>query len=130
MQNGCDSTRTVCLLQNSSATREKCREVLHGRALFPTVSTKSLWHSLAFLPHSMALIQPCFSSRVTSILHDASLTNFYCPLGYNSRAHCPILQCLRTISVILAGAHSYFVVQSFKCEGKDSCHDLYLCMYI
>jgi hypothetical protein len=38
---------------------------------------------------------------------------FYRPLCYDSRAHCPLLQCLRTASAILAGAHSYFVV-SFK----------------
>ena len=44
--------------------------------------------------------------------------------GYNIRAHCPQLQCLHTTSAILAGSHSYFVVSSFKCEGKNSCHDL------
>ena len=49
--------------------------------------------------------------------------SFYRPLCYN-RAHCPLLQCLNTISAILAGAHSYFVVSSFKCEGKNSCYDL------
>ena len=27
-------------------------------------------------------------------------------------------------TAILAGAHSYFVVSPFKCEGKNSCHDL------
>ena len=44
--------------------------------------------------------------------------NFYSPLCYNSRAHCPLLQCLRTTSAILAGVLSYFVVTSFKREGK------------
>ena len=29
-----------------------------------------------------------------------------------------------SISAILAGVHSYFVVSSFKCEGNNSCHDL------
>ena len=43
---------------------------------------------------------------------------------FNSRAHCPLLQCLRTTSAILAGTHCYFVVSSFKCEGKYSCHDV------
>ena len=38
----------------------------------------------------------------------------YC---YNSTAHCPLLQCLRTTSAILAGVY-YLVVSSFKCEGK------------
>ena len=36
--------------------------------------------------------------------------SFYRRLCYNSRAHCPLLQCLHTASAILAGAHSYFVV--------------------
>jgi hypothetical protein len=49
--------------------------------------------------------------------------SFYCHLCYNSRAHYPLLQFLRTTSAILAGAHSYFVV-SFKCEGENSCYDL------
>ena len=44
--------------------------------------------------------------------------SFYCPLCYNSRAHCPLLQCLCTRSAILADAHTYFVVSSFKREGK------------
>ena len=55
--------------------------------------------------------------RVTSILYDAWLTSEFLslpPPWYNSRAHCPLLQCLRTTSAILAGAHSYFVVSSFK----------------
>ena len=50
--------------------------------------------------------------------------SFYRPLCYNSRTHCLLLQYLCTTSAILAGAHSYFVISSFKCEGKDSCHDL------
>ena len=69
-------------------------------------------------PHSIMYAR-C-SSRVTSILHDGWLTTkFILPfVCYNSRAHCPLLQCLRTTSAILAGTHSYFVVSSFKCEGK------------
>jgi hypothetical protein len=27
------------------------------------------------------------------------------------------------VNDILAGAHSYFVVSSFKCKGENSCHD-------
>ena len=30
----------------------------------------------------------------------------------------------KNASAILADAHSYFLVSSFKCEGKYSCHDL------
>ena len=48
---------------------------------------------------------------------------FYRPMCYNSRAYCPLLQCLRTRSAIIAGEHSYFV-GSFKWEGNSSCHDL------
>ena len=50
--------------------------------------------------------------------------SFYRPLCYNSRAHCPRLQCLCTTTAILADANSYFMVSSFKCEGKCRCHDL------
>ena len=64
------------------------------------------------------------SSVWKSILHGAWLTTFFRPMCYNSRAHCPLLQCLRTTSAILADAHSYFVVSSFKCERKNSSHDL------
>ena len=49
--------------------------------------------------------------------------SFYRSLCYNSRSHCPLLQCLLIKSAIQAGAHSYFVI-SFKCEGKKCCHDL------
>ena len=52
------------------------------------------------------------------------LTYNWVPLCYNSRAHCPLLQCLCTTRAILAGANSYFVVSAFKCEGNNSCHDL------
>ena len=48
--------------------------------------------------------------------------SFYRPLCYNSRSHCPLV----TTTAILAVAHSYFVVSLFKCEGKNSCHDLIL----
>ena len=50
--------------------------------------------------------------------------SFYRPLCYNSRAYCTLMQNLCTTSAILAGAHSYFVVSSFKCEGENSCHGL------
>ena len=45
---------------------------------------------------------------------------FHRPLCYKSRARCPILQCLRTTSVILPGAHSYFVLSSFKCINDEN----------
>ena len=38
------------------------------------------------------------------------LLSLYRPLCYNCRDHCPLLQCLRTISAILPGSHSYFMV--------------------
>ena len=50
--------------------------------------------------------------------------SFYRSLCYNSRPYCPLLQCLRTTSTILAGAHFNFVISTFKCEWKNSCHDL------
>jgi Cytochrome b subunit of the bc complex len=50
--------------------------------------------------------------------------NFYRPQCYDRSSHCSLLQCLRTTSAILAGAHYYFVGSSFKCEWKNSCHDL------
>ena len=68
-------------------------------------------------------VSTCNSSSGQPSLLDLQLS-FYRPLCYNSRAHCPLLQCLRTTSAILAGAHSYFVVSSFKCEGNNSHHDL------
>ena len=50
--------------------------VLYGKALFPTASTSSLWHSLPFLPCTTA---HC-SSWVTSILNDAWLTTEFLSL--------------------------------------------------
>ena len=49
----------------------------------------------------------------------------YRHLYYNSRALCPLLLFLGTKSAILAGAYSYFVVSSLKCEGKNKCLDLF-----
>ena len=49
--------------------------------------------------------------------------SFYRPMCYKIRPHCPLLQCPRTTSAILAGAHSYFI-SSFKYEEKNSCHGL------
>ena len=37
---------------------------------------------------------------------------------------CPVLRGLRTTSAILAGAHSDFVVSSFKCVRENNYHDL------
>ena len=64
----------------------------------------------------------------TSKLHPFCMTldlqlSFDCPLCYNRRAHSCLLHCLHT-SAILACTHSYFVVSSFKCEGKNCCYDL------
>ena len=37
--------------------------------------------------------------------------------------HCSLLQCLCITSAVLAGTHFNFVI-SFKCEQKNSCHNL------
>ena len=63
-----------------------------------------------FLPVTQAVSIPFCTTL------DLQLSSYH-PLYYNSRAHYPLLQYLRT-SAILAGAHSYLVVSSFKCEGK------------
>jgi hypothetical protein len=89
-------------------------------------SISSLWHCLALLPRSTLFwcrYTVLVKSHPFSTLLDLQLS-FYCPLCYNSRVHCSLLQCPCPTSVILAGAHSYFVVSSFKCEWKNSCHDL------
>ena len=99
--------------------------VLNGRTLFPTASMSSLWHSLAFRP-AVRLFWYIHAVLVESHPFFTTLDlqlSFYRTLCYNSRAHCPLLQHLHTTSAKLDGAHSYFVV-SFKCEGKNSCHDL------
>ena len=44
--------------------------------------------------------------------------SFYRPLGYNSRAHCLLLQCRLTTSAILVGARSNCVMSAFKYEGS------------
>ena len=62
-------------------------------------------------------------SHAFCMMLDLQLSSYH-PLCYNSTSHRSLLQCLRTTSAILAGAHSYFVVSSFKSEGKSSCHDL------
>ena len=104
MQNGCDSTRTACLYQNIRTASEKCQRM-------PQRACGSHGEQCGILKH--------FSLAITSILHDADLQlSFYRSLCYNSRANCPLLQYLRSTSAILADAHSYFVVSSFKCEGK------------
>ena len=92
------------------------RECLYRREFFPSASRSTLWHSLAFLSRSIAILMlSCCSSRVTSILYDLWVS---IALYYDRRVHCPLLQCLRTRSAILAGTHSYFVVSAFKYEGK------------
>ena len=49
--------------------------------------------------------------------------NLFCPLCYNSRAHCSLLQCLCILSDMLADTHSYFV-RSLNVREKNSFHDL------
>ena len=63
-----------------------------------------------FLPVSQAVTIP-FCTKL-----DLQLS-LYRPLWYNSRTLWPLLQYLRTISAILAGAHYYFVVSSYM-RGK------------
>ena len=74
--------------------------------------------------HHLWILTSRDSNRVASILHEAWFTTeFLSPLCYKNRAHCSLLQCLHITTAILSSAHSYFVV-SFKCVGKNSCHDL------
>ena len=73
---------------------------------------RRLYHVWIFTSHESQLQHPFFTTL------DLQLPSIYRPLCYNSRAHCPLLQCLRTTSAILADAHSCFEVSSFKCEGK------------
>ena len=94
----------IALLQWRNA--RECHSDLMGRPFIP------LFHKLTV----------AFSSMPFSMMLDLQL--FYRSLCYNSRSHYSLLQCLRTACAILAGTHSSFVVSSFKCEGKNSCHDL------
>ena len=74
-----------------------------------------------------------FSMPVTqevSMLLRTTLDLQLSSLCYNSNAHYSLMQCLRTRSAIPAGANSYFVVSSFKCEEKNSCHDFIPIFYI
>ena len=98
----------------------ECHSELVGRTLFPKASTSSLWHALAFLPCSTAILM---QARCSIKSHPFYKTldlqpNLFRPLCNNSIPHCPLLQCIHTTSTILAGAHSYVVVSSFKCEEK------------
>jgi hypothetical protein len=77
---------------------------------------------LVFIPISLRSIVSYRTARQEG--RKKERLGFCLLLCYNSSVHCPLLQCLRTTSAILAGAHYYFVVSSFKCEGKYSCHDL------
>ena len=88
--------------------------VPYGRRLFPTASTSSL----TFSRSTAILMWACCSHPFCTTI-DLQLS-LYRPLCYNSRAHCSLLQCLRITSAILASTHSYFVISSFKCEGKNS----------
>ena len=50
--------------------------------------------------------------------------SFYCLFVKRVELAALYRQCVHITSALLAGAHSYFVVWSFKCEWKNSCHDL------
>ena len=83
-------------------------ELLYVRALFPTASTSSLWHYLAFLPHSMVILMYTpylVESHPLFTTIDLQLS-FYRPLYYNSRAHSLLLQRLHTTSAIQFGGCS------------------------
>jgi hypothetical protein len=100
----------------SCAVIDECMESNRRWTLLELeAETGSLWHSLAFLPRSSALVTSHQFYKTLELQ-----LSFYRSLCYNSRVHCPLLQCLGTISAILAGAHSYFVVSSFKCELWDT----------
>ena len=89
----------------------------------------SLWGTMPFpteLPPRSATIWCRHAVLVESHPFCTTLDlqlSFYRPMCNNSRLHCPLLQCLRTTSAILAGAHSYFVVSSLNVKG-NSFHDL------
>ena len=50
--------------------------------------------------------------------------SFYYPLCYNSRAHCPLLQCVCTTSAILAVFFLWY--DHLNVRGTITCHDLIL----
>ena len=105
----------------------KIATILYERALFPTAFTSS--HSLTFLSLVVWLFWCRHAVLVKSHPFGTTLDlqlSFYHLLCYNSRAHCPLLQCLCTTSVILAGKRSYFVVSSFRCDGKNSPQPSYI----
>ena len=68
-------------------------------------------------PQSAVNDLECLESYPVGTSLDLQLS-FYRPMCYNSRAHCPLMQYQRTNNATLAGAHSYFVVSSFKRERK------------
>ena len=63
-----------------------------------------------FLPVTQGVSVPFFTKLDLQLI-------FCRPLCYKSIAHCLLLQCLRTRSLIIAGPHSYFVISSFKWRG-------------
>ena len=119
------ATRTACLHQNSRTTRDKswrmsqwaCRSrggQYHSIQATVTFSRISPYR-LFWCRHAVLVDSHPFCKTL-----DLQLSS-YRPLCCNSRA---LLQCLRATGAILSGAHSYFVVSSFQCEGKNSYHDL------
>ena len=106
MQNGSDSTKTA-------------------KGIVPHEFNKltMAFFSISLLQYGYSDVGMLFyESHPFCTMLDLQLS-FYWPLCYNSRAHCPLLQCLCMTSAIVAGAHSYFV-GSFKCEEKNNCHYL------
>ena len=120
-------------MSNADFEKKKCKCHIAYRVHFSTSVSACGTHFYAILRRSsLKILQMVhFLSLFLSVTQAVSIPfcmtvdlqpNFYGHLCYNSRVHSPLLQPLRTTSAILAGAH-YFAV-SFKCEGKNSCHDL------
>ena len=67
------------------------------RTIHPPGGTLTMGHILWIVRFSMR-VAACNSTSAHPILHTLDLPlSFYRPLCYNSRAHCPLLQCLSTI---------------------------------
>ena len=98
----------MCLDQNSKPTSKQsnCEKEVLFSPLLPQAHCGILQH--------FSLAVRLFCCRHTVLVESHPLFMMY----NNSRAHCPLLQFLHTTNAIIADAHSYFVVSSFKCEGK------------
>ena len=60
-----------------------------------------------------------FNGTLSSHTHSARRMSFYRPLCYNSRVHCPLLQCLRTANAILACPHVDLSGFGVTCSPRD-----------